>query len=78
MIERLDIALKNARELYKVAYEYEFDNKDDIDMTEEQFKYCLQLRDELMLLYWIKNEAVVKFEKSKIIVKWPNGEKTIY
>lgn len=78
MVERLDMVLKSARERYKRAYEYELDDMDDIDMTTEQYHYVLGLRDDIMMLYWIKNEAEVSFKKSTIIVKWPNGEKQIY
>lgn len=75
MMERIDIAKKRAIQQYKDAYEYEFDNKEDFDLTDEQFEFAEDLRNHIRELYWIVNgdSVKVKFDKSKITIKYSNG-----
>ena len=80
MIGRLDTALKKAINKYIDSYLYEFDNKMDIDLSDEQYNFVKILRNEIMMLYWIKygDDVKVTFNVGLVNVKYPTGNKKTY
>ena len=77
MIERLDRALKIAINKYIDSYLYEFDNKQDSDLSDEQYNFVKTLINEIMMLYWIKygDDVKVTFNVGLVNVKYPTGDK---
>lgn len=77
MIERLDKALKIAINKYIDSYLYEFDNKQDSDLSDEQYNFVKTLINEVMMLYWIKygDDVKVTFDSGSISIKYPTGDK---
>lgn len=77
MIERLDTWLKRATNEYIDLYINEFDNKQDYELSDEQFDFARNLRNRIGILYWIKygDDLEITFDSGSINVKYPTGNK---
>lgn len=64
LLKRIEIEEKE----YKEMYEYELDNKEDYELTEEQWDFVSEKRNDIMSLYWILDgEVKIRFLRDKII-----------
>jgi hypothetical protein len=68
MKERLDKELTRHIAMYKDFYKNEFEGKQIADIQIDKIARMTSLKNELRMLYWIKNEIQIEFQEDKIII----------
>lgn len=68
MKERLDRELTRHIAMYKDFYKNEFEGKQIADIQITNIERMMSLKNEIRMLYWIKDETKIEFQEDKIII----------